>query len=306
VPFFRVTESEILDRLKRRLTLPRGSRIVTGIGDDCAIYRPRGASHDLLLTTDFLIEGVHFLQSTHRAADIGYKVLARGLSDIAAMGGIPEFCLLSLAVPDATSARWIDSFYSGLLNLAEKHGVVLAGGDLARSAQLTCDIVCVGTTPRGKALLRSGARAGDAIYVSGTLGGSALGLASHRRAARQRHLRPEPRLQLGLYLRTTLRAAAAMDLSDGLSIDLTRMCQASQCAANIDRVPQFPGASLEQALHGGEDYELLFTVRPQTRVPASRYGVPLTRIGTMLEGPEAGVLLDGKPLPALGYDHFRK
>jgi thiamine-monophosphate kinase len=276
-----------------------------GMGDDCAVYRARGAADDLLFTTDFLIEGVHFLQSTHRPADIGHKALARGLSDIAAMGGAPAFCLLSLALPKSVSARWIDGFYSGLLTLAEAHRVVLAGGDLARAAQITCDIVCVGTVSRGQALLRSGARSRDGIYVSGALGGSALGLATHRGAARQRHLRPTPRLELGRYLRKSLHATAAMDLSDGLSIDLARMCQASGCSASIDVVPRFPGASLEQALHGGEDYELLFTVRSGVRVPAHFHGVPLTRIGTMLKGADAVVLLDGKPLAALGHDHFR-
>ena len=310
VQWFSVTEAGILDRLKRRILLPRHSRVVMGIGDDCAIYRGRGASEDLLLTTDLLIEGVHFLRSTHRAADIGHKALARGMSDVAAMGGEPSFCLLSLALPTAISAKWIDSFYSGLLELAEAHGVVLAGGDLARATQITCDIVCVGTVPRGQALLRRGAHPRDLIYVSGALGGSALGLATNRGAARQRHLRPEPRVALGRYLRKVLHATAAMDLSDGLSIDLARMCQASGTSALLDHVrlfpgAVFPGATMEQALHGGEDYELLFAVRPEARVPSAFHGIPLTRIGTMLKGPEAGVLLDGKPLPVLGHDHFR-
>jgi len=278
---------------------------VKGIGDDCAIYRGRGAAEDLLLTTDLFIEGVHFLQSTHRAADVGYKALARGLSDIAAMGGEPSFCLLSLALPKFISAKWIDGFYSGLLKLAEAHGVILAGGDLSRAKQITCDIVCIGAVPRGEALMRSGARPRDPIYVSGVLGGSALGLATPRGAARRRHLYPEPRLELGKYLRKSLHATAAMDLSDGLSIDLARMCEASETAAEIDRVPQFRGATREQALHGGEDYELLFTVRPHTRVPAMFRGIPLTRIGTMLNGPGARVMMNGKPLAVLGHDHFR-
>ena len=279
---------------------------MTGIGDDCAIYRPRGSSDDLLLTTDFLIEGIHFLQSTHRPGDIGYKTLARGLSDLAAMGGTPAFCLLSLAMPKSTPAAWIDGFYSGLLKLAEEYGVVLAGGDLAHAPQIACDIICVGTVPKGTAMLRSGARAGDLIYVSGLLGGSALGLAIHRGAARRRHLRPVPRLELGRYLREHLHATAAMDLSDGLSIDLARMCRASRCSAEIDDVPRFPGASMEQAVHGGEDYELLFTARRGAHVPAVFRGVPLTRIGTMLKGAEAIVRMHGKPLAPLGHDHFRK
>ena len=304
-----MTEAEILHRLRRRVLSPRNSPVITGIGDDCAIYRARGSSEDLLLTTDLLIEGVHFLTSTHRPADIGHKVLARGLSDIAAMGGAPRFCLLSLGLPKSVDSKWIDRFYDGLLKLAGAHGAVLAGGDLSRADHIVCDIVCGGAVPRGRALLRSGALAQDEIYVSGALGGSALGLATQRGRARQRHLRPQPRVELGQHLRR-LRATAAMDLSDGLSLDLARMCQASGTSADLDRLPLFPGATLEQALHGGEDYELLFTVRPGTRVPDSFHGIPLTRIGTMLpgtssKGAQGRVWLAGKPLPALGHDHFR-
>ena len=298
------TEFGILERLKRRLGRSRSDRVIRGIGDDCAIYRSRGASEDLLLTTDFLIEGVHFLTATHRPADIGHKALARGLSDIAAMGGEARFCLLSLALPRSITPRWIDSFYTGLLELAERHGAILAGGDLAHADRIACDIVCGGSVPRGQALLRGGAKPGDAIYVSGELGGSALGLETNRGRARQRHLRPTPRLELGRRLRSALRATAAMDLSDGLSIDLARLCDASGTSADIQTVPRFPGATLEQALHGGEDYELLFTVPPVARTPRQFRGIPLTRIGTMLDGPPR-VLFAGKPLPVLGYDHFR-
>jgi thiamine-monophosphate kinase len=300
-----MTEAEILGRLKRRVKWPVGHPVIRGIGDDCAIYRPRGSREDLLFTTDLLIEGIHFLTSTHKPGDIGYKALARGLSDIASMGGEPRFCLLSLALPKSIDAKWINRFYSGLLKLADAHGVVLAGGDLSRAEYITCDIVCCGGVPRGKALLRSGARRGDAIYVSGGLGGSALGLATNRGAARRRHLRPEPRIALGKYLRERLHATAAMDLSDGISIDLARMAEASGMSADIEQLPLFPGATLEQALHGGEDYELLFTVRPRTRVPDAFGDIPLSRIGTMLEGPKGRVTIEGETLPALGHDHFR-
>jgi thiamine-monophosphate kinase len=221
------------------------------------------------------------------------------------MGGEPRFCLLSLGLPKTVDDQWVDRFYSGLLKLAESHGAVLAGGDLSRADQITCDIVCGGVVPRGKALLRSGARRGDEIYVSGMLGGSALGLQTNRGAAKRRHLRPEPRIELGKHLRVRLHATAAMDLSDGISIDLARMCQASGTSANIEQLPFFPGATEEQALHGGEDYELLFTVRPGTRVPDSFHDIPLTRIGTMLGGPTGRVMLAGEPLPSLGHDHFR-
>jgi len=301
-------EREFIERVQRKLRPRRGAGIVLGIGDDCAIFRSRG--EDLLFTTDLLIEDVHFRRATHRAADVGWKALARGLSDIAAMGGAPRFFLLSLALPDWAGEAWVDGFYRGLLLLAGRTGVTLAGGDLAHSATLTCDIVVCGSVPRGQALRRDGSRPGDAIYVSGRLGGSALALAQaaplRTGAAWRRHLRPLPRLALGRFLRERLRASAAMDLSDGLSIDLARLCQASNVSAAIETPPRFRGASVEQALHGGEDYELLFTVAPTTAVPAAFEGLPLTRIGSMRRGVAGRVLLGGAPLEPLGYDHFRE
>jgi len=182
---------------------------------------------------------------------------------------------------------------------------LLAGGDLARADRVVCDIVVAGSVPKGHALRRDGARPGDAIYVSGRLGGSALGLGTKRGRAWQRHLRPEARLALGRYLREKLHATAAMDLSDGLSLDLRRLCLASNVSAEIEAPPVFPGATLEQALHGGEDYELLFTVRPDARVPARFENLLLTRIGAIRRGPAGRVLFNGRPLAALGYDHFR-
>ena len=300
-----------IDRIRRMAGSSRGGGIVLGIGDDCAIFRQRGASDELVFTTDMLIEGVHFERATHRAEDAGWKALARGLSDIAAMGAQPKFCLVSLALPPRTPAPWFDGFYRGLLRLARREKTVLAGGDLGHSDQITCDIVVCGSAPRGRALRRDGAHAGDGIYVSGALGGSALGLStlgSKQRAgkAQRRHLQPEPRIALGRFLRERIRATAAMDLSDGLSLDLRRLCLASQLSAAIDTPPLFPGASLEQALHGGEDYELLFTAPARTKVPGNFEGLPLTRIGTMRKGRPGAVFLNDAPLPPLGYDHFRK
>lgn len=300
-------EAKLIESIRRRIQLPLTGGLVLGIGDDCAIFRPRGSAEDLLFTTDMLIEGAHFLRETHTAEDIGWKCLARGLSDIAAMGGEPRFCLLSLAVAPWGNARWLDGFYRGLLTLARSAGATLAGGDLARSRdKMMADIVVCGAVPRGKALRRDGARAGDGIYVSGALGGSALGLARGRGKAWKTHRRPEPRLALGRFLRQHLHATAAMDLSDGLSIDLHRMCLASGLKAEIEEPPRYPRATPEQALHGGEDYELLFTVAERVAVPADFEGLPLTRIGTMRKGRKGAVQLDGAPLEPLGYDHFRE
>jgi thiamine-monophosphate kinase len=299
------SEWRFTEGLRRQIPVPKGSRIVLGIGDDCAIYRPRGSAEDLLFTTDLLLEDVHFRRETHPAKDIGWKALARGLSDIAAMGGIPKFCLVSLAVGSWAEARWIDGFYRGLLSLADLSGTVLAGGDLARGEKVACDIVVCGEVPRGRSLRRDGARAGDAIYVSGRLGASALGLATGGGTAWRRHLRPQPRLELGRYLREH-GATAAMDLSDGLSLDLRRLCLASGLSAEIEPPPRFPGASLQQALHGGEDYELLFCAPASSAWPTQFRGAALTCIGVMRKGRPGAVLLNGKPLPPLGYDHFRR
>jgi thiamine-monophosphate kinase len=299
-------EWERIDRIRRLAPIARAPGVVLGIGDDAAIFRPRGSREDLLFTTDLLIEDVHFRRETHAAPDVGWKALARGLSDIAAMGGEPRFFLVSLAVPRWADDRWVDGFYRGMMALARRARMTLAGGDLARGERLTCDIVVCGAAPRGTALRRDRARTGHGIYVSGRLGGSALGLdrGPALASAWRRHLRPEPRLALGRFLRQRLGASSAMDLSDGLSLDLARLCLASQVSAAIHHPPRFPGASPEQALHGGEDYELLFTAPRKARVPAKFEGIPITRIGTMQKGPAGTVLLEGTPLAPLGWDHF--
>ena len=236
-------EFEILEAVRRRARLPAGHGLALGIGDDCAIYRPRGAREDLLFTTDLLLEDVHFRHETHPPEALGHKALARGLSDIAAMGGVPRFCLLSLAVGARANRRWIARFYDGLLRLARTSGAPLAGGDLARAAKTACDIVVCGAVPRGSSLRRDGARAGDAIYVSGRLGGPRWVSKAERAGpgcgicARSRGSR------WGVFLREHIRASAAMDLSDGLSLDLRRMALASGLEAAIEAPPRFPGAS---------------------------------------------------------------
>jgi len=259
--------------------LPRKHRnLVLGIGDDCAIYRPK-AGEDLVFTTDLFVEGVHFEQVSR---PIPQRALARSLSDIAAMGATPRFCLVSLALPDWANEQWVADFFSGLLELANETNTALAGGDLSHANQLTCDVMVCGSVPRGTALRRDGARPGDAIYVSGPLGG-------------WRH-RPTviPRLQEGRKLRG--KATACIDISDGLALDLHRLCLASKVSAALDHVPLLEGATLEQALHDGEDYELLYTAAPRTRVAG-------IRIGTITSG--TGLLTcAGQPIAPQGYDHF--
>jgi thiamine-monophosphate kinase len=260
-----------------------------GIGDDCAIVRPP-AGHEVLITTDLLVEGVHMRRGWLTACLTGKKALARGLSDIAAMGGAARFVLLSLALPPWAGERWVKDFYSGAGELARRWDVDVIGGDLTRGKLLTADVVVLGYVRAGQALRRSGARPGDGIFVSGALGRAA--------AAGYRDV-PEPRLQLGAKLRG--KATACMDLSDGLALDLHRMCVASGTSAELDGVlPSAPGATLEQALCGGEDYELLCTLPPGARAPRG-----FTRIGRMVEGrPPGAVWFAGVRLAARGWDPF--
>jgi len=299
-----MNELELLRRIARKVPPPRGS-LILGIGDDCMIYRPAGSEEDLLFTTDMMIENVHFLADVHPARAVGWKTLARGLSDIAAMGGKPQFCVLSLALAPWADQHWVDGFYRGLLALARKAGVTLMGGDLAHAGLGAADIAVCGTVPRGKALRRDGARPGDFIYVSGQLGGAALGLRTRRGAAWKKHLKPAPRLALGRFLLEKLRASACMDLSDGLSLDLHRLALASGVAADLEgELPRFRGATLEQALGGGDDYELLFTLNPRAAAPAAFQGVPVTKVGVIRRGKAGEVRLAGRLLAPGGYDHF--
>lgn len=291
--------------LIRRLNSGRAPGLVEGIGDDCAILRPR-PGEDLLVTTDFLLEDVHFGRQTHTAADCGWKALARGLSDIAAMGGTPRYAFVSLALAPWAGLYWVRGFYRGLNSLARRHGVVVAGGDLSGAGKLVCDIVVLGSVKRGRALRRGGAKPGDRLYVTGLLGGSALGLETRQGQAWKRHLRPEPRIGAGLELASRLRASACMDLSDGLALDLFRLSTESGCAAELHGgLPVFPGATLAQALSGGEDYELLFAAPAGRRMPVAIAAVPVTEIGRCVQGTPGHILFAGKPLPASGWDPFR-
>jgi thiamine-monophosphate kinase len=296
-------EPEIIARIRKLAGKTRSSCLITGIGDDCAIFRPR-PGEDLVFTTDLTIQGRHFQLDSHTAADIGHLALARSLSDLAAMGAEPAFCLVSLALPTELSTAWLKRLYAGLLTLARESDVALAGGDLSRFDQVVVDITCCGRVPRGKALTRSGAKPGDVIYVTGSLGASALGLETRTGAAWKRHLRPQPRLAAGIALRK-IPATAAMDLSDGLSLDLHRLCLESCVSAHLDAtIPVATGASLEQALHGGEDYELLFTASPKSRVPSRIDRLSITRIGEIKRGQSGLVRLGKHILKPLAFDHF--
>ena len=309
-------ELQIIRLIRRLADAPPSRMVRIGIGDDTAVLKPPPASEELLLTSDQVIENTHFVRNFHPARAVGHQTAARALSDIAAMGGRPCYYVLSISVPSWAAGQWIRHYLTGLFRLCKALGVALVGGDVARGERFSADVVMAGTAPRGKALLRSGAKPGDAIYVSGSLGGSALGLQrlldeakGTRDPAVKRHLNPQPRLELGRLLRENLRATAAMDLSDGLSMDLGRLARASEVGAEIDAasIPRFSGASLQHALHGGEDYELLFTVPARRQVPENFKGLRLTRIGTIRAGRRITLLNGGRraPLRPEGFQHFK-
>ncbi len=293
------------------MAAPHPKAVVAGIGDDCAILRVK-PGYEALVTTDFSLEDVHFRRSWYPAGVIGQKCLVRGLSDIAAMGGEPIAAFLSLAIPADVSQRWVDDFFKGLLKLAGRYGVALAGGDVAQSPKgLLADIVVVGQARQGKALRRSGAQVGDGIYVTGELGAAAGevrrfgGGTPPRQSGRAPALRP--RIEVGQALQGL--ASACIDISDGLSTDLGHICEESGVGAVIEAetVPVSRGATLALALHGGEDYELLFTSRKP--VPEKIAGVKVTLIGEIVRGKKME-LVDAagkkKRLEAKGWEHFRR
>ncbi|GAA3746476.1 thiamine-phosphate kinase [Terriglobus aquaticus] len=300
-----------------------------GIGDDCAILQSP-AGHELLVTTDFSLEGRHFDRAAHPARSVGHRCLARGLSDLAAMGATPLAAFLSLALPaglqrTARGRAWVDGFLDGLLSLARNSGTSLAGGDTsaAPGQHILADIVLTGAAPRGRSLRRSGARAGDALYVTGSLGGSAAELAQLLRTPRRfrsalpendhPHLFPRPRLLVGQALRRRGLASAAIDVSDGLSTDLHHLCAASGVGAMVEAaaLPIHALAATEEdgglalVLHGGEDYELLFAARPTVRMPRTVAGVPVRRIGRLTRSKRVLLERDGRtePLDSGGWEH---
>ena len=355
--------SEIRRLAASQASLPgstaRRTTLRLGIGDDCAIVRPV-TGDEIVVTTDMFLEQVHFRRDWHEAEVAGHRCLARGLSDIAAMGATPVAAFLSFALPPELAGAWTRRFLRGLLRLAAAHGVPLAGGDTAQSPStpyppqdaaaasagkkrpgqqagaasaslFVADIVLLGSVRRGQALLRSGARPGDLVYVTGALGGAAAELALlaktprtysqfRRASSRHPHLFPAPRLVVGAAL--LRRASAAIDVSDGLSTDLAHLCEESSVAAVIEasRLPVHALAAahpraeaLELALHGGEDYELLFTAPPPRRIGDTIAGVAVHQIGHIVAAgrgrPRVTLITDDGsrvPLRNRGWEHFKR
>jgi thiamine-monophosphate kinase len=339
-------ELELIERIRAGWAAGAGRgralNVTLGIGDDCAILRPpRG--HEVLVTTDFTLEGRHFRRDWHPPESVGHRALARGFSDLAAMGAGPLAAFLSLALPPemlATAAgrRWVEGFFSGLRSVADQFAVPLAGGDTSESpcGLVLADIVLVGSAPAGRALRRSGGRAGDALYVTGALGGAAAELAEMERRGKKRQpalsqktgkdgppdfaahpqLLPQPRVAVGLELLRRRLATAAIDLSDGLSTDLAHLCHESGVGAEViaAELPIHPLAlnlgperAIELALNGGEDYELLFAAPAAVRMPRSVAGIPITRIGSLIRGKGVSLVDPAGHRRALkpgGWEHF--
>lgn len=326
-------ELALIEGIRERFAGARGRRgeVALGIGDDCAVLRP-GVGDEVLVTTDLLLEGRHFRRDLHSAESAGHRCLARGLSDLAAMGGRPIAAFLSLALPgamlrDEAGRAWIDGFLDGMRRLAERCAVPLAGGDTAEAPgdAVMADMVLVGSAPRGTALRRSGARAGDRLFCTGALGGAAAELRSMLAGmpsvagGGQPQRFPEPRLGVGEALRKKGLATAAIDVSDGIAVDLRHVCRASGVRAEVweGALPVHPlaavvedGERMRLVLGGGEDYELLFAARSGVRVPRRVAGVAVTEIGRFLaveEGVPEVVLVgeEGtREMEVRGWEHF--
>lgn len=285
-------ESQLIQRIVRAIpsfSRHTGSRsgVVLGIADDAAVLRPKSPA-DWVVTVDAFVEGVHFWIDKHPPESVGYKALARATSDLAAMGALPRFFLLTLALPKSRTGAWLDRMLKGMARAARLLELRLVGGDTTQSAVVSMSFTVIGES-NGRTVSRAGAKPGDLIYVSGPLGGAQLGLEIVRRGwSREqrwrgllaRHFHPTIRIELGAWLAKHSVASAMMDISDGLSSDLSRLCMASGVGARIyaERIPRNPipvdlakrlrrlsGDTLDMALHGGDDYELLFTV-PNNRL----------------------------------------
>lgn len=314
-------EEEIIGLFKS-ISKPGG--VAIGIGDDCALIE-RDEYTYFVITTDLLAENVHFRRDTSSAKMIGYKSLAVNLSDIAAMGAIPVSAFLSISLPGDLGSDWIEEYSKGVEECSAKYGCPLSGGDTAaNSSQIFISFTVVGQVEKDKVLLRSGASPGDDIWYSGLPGLSHAGFRilenelslekNLEAAAMHAHLKPEPAIDLGMYLSSNMIASACMDCSDGISRDLERLCAASGCGAEIT-AGNLPldglkgiesSAALDAALHGGEDYNLLFTASPEKRRFIEKYG-NCHAIGRIVEDQAIHLVMgngDTSVLKPKGYEHF--
>lgn len=318
-------EDALVKEIARHFLPGRSPKLRLGIGDDAALWKPK-PGFVTILTSDWFLEGSHFLREKHPPDSVGWKCLARAASDIAAMGGTPRCFLLNLVLPAVATGKWLKGFLGGLRRAANSLDCTLAGGDTTRGERILISVSVIGQISEGQEILRSGAHRGDLLYVSGTLGEAERGFRLLRKSAGRanpqnadvrKHLYPEPRVELGRWLAEEKLATAMMDLSDGLSTDLPRLCAESGVGALVDpeKLPVLIGmdrqSARQLALHGGDDYELLFSVSPAraSLLPARFRGLRLTKIGEITAGRGVRIIgKNGKPekLAAAGWDPFRQ
>lgn len=332
------TEDKLIARIARALEVRRGgkngAKLCLGMGDDAAIVAA-APNREWVLSCDAFLEGVHFLMDADPPDSVGYKSLVRATSDLASMGAVPRFFLLTLALPARCTGKWFDRFLEGMARASRLLRIQLAGGDTTRDSKVSISVTVIGEIATGKAVNRSGARPGDLIYVTGRLGRAALGLELISRGLTrgklvqellERHFYPRIRLELGAWLAQHRVASSMMDISDGLSTDLYRLCAASRVGARVraDRVPTIEVSAshsqplgdlkinpLQLALHGGDDYELLFTVPRKLALRLRRAPdfTDITEIGEITSGKQIS-LVDShgraRPLKPQGWDPFRR
>jgi thiamine-monophosphate kinase len=326
-----VREEDVVAAIAQITERP-GSRVLVGIGDDAALWQPT-RSHRSVITTDALVEDVHFSRATLSLHDIGWRAMTANASDIAAMGARGVLATIALGLPRAFTSEEMRELYRGFADCADENGIVIAGGDLTRAPALTIAIAAVGEVRASNVKLRSGGRVGDIIAVTGELGASRAGLdvledKAHigeplRAQAIEAHARPSARSHEGRWFGASANVHAMMDCSDGLSTDLARLCAASGCGALIDTIPVAPGARavaealsvdpVTYALAGGEEYELIVAVAPRAFAHLAerfrtRFGRPLLRVGRLRAGDGVAVRNSSgeeEPLAQMGWDHFR-
>jgi thiamine-monophosphate kinase len=302
-------EGALIRRIRERFDTPN---LILGIGDDAALFDvPPG--HSVVCCSDLMAEDTHFIRTLHPPDSVGYKVVAVNVSDVGAMGGIPMHFVVSLAAPGDLELDWLDGFYDGVQQACRDFNVSLAGGDTSSAKSIFVDVAMIGRVRTGTAVRRSGARIGDNIYLTGMLGASAHGLnllqsGNLADPCVRRHLYPTPRHRVGAEVAG--RAHAMIDVSDGLSSDLSHILTESRASARIyrDRLPMAAGASESEALHGGEEYELVI-VAPE--LPGEIAGTTITRIGEIVRSTAENqiVLVDGAAesiLQPQGWDHYAR
>lgn len=314
------SEFKLIDRIKK-ITETKDKNIVTGIGDDTAVLK-KGSNKYLLFTCDCLVENIHFPLNYTPPKDLGWKALAVNVSDISAMGGLPTYAIVSLILNEKIDEEWIDELYKGFKEFIKEYPLSVVGGNISRSnSSIVIDIAMLGEVEKNKFVKRSGAKVGDLIVVTGTLGDSKAGMETLKKRHRnlslcKRHLHPTPRLKEIKNIVSRVNLNSMIDISDGLTQDLSHILEASNVSATIDKakiplspqLKEFAGnKAINFALEGGEDYEMLFTLskKEAKKLPPKIGETKLTVIGEIKKG-NSKIFLDGKEIKPKGFNHFKK